>query len=133
MSVTAQLKTGLTGLARAEVDFSNTATTYGSGSIDVFATPAMVGLMEKAALSSVNPLLPEGYTTVGISIDVKHIAATPVGGKVEARVELVEIDGRRLVFNVEAHDDVELVGQGTHQRFIVATEKFLQKAAQKSS
>lgn len=133
MSVIAQLKTGLTGLARAEVDFSNTATTYGSGSIDVFATPAMVGLMEKAALSSVNPLLPEGYTTVGISIDVKHIAATPVGGKVEARVELVEIDGRRLVFNVEAHDDVELVGQGTHQRFIVATEKFLQKAAQKSS
>ncbi|MBF7082706.1 thioesterase family protein [Desulfallas sp. Bu1-1] len=124
---------GLRGIAREEVTASNTAVAYGSGNINVFATPAMVGLMEKAALGSVDPLLPEGYTTVGIRVDVEHIAATPVGGRVETRSELTEIDGRRLVFKVEAYDDRELVGRGTHERFIVATEKFLQKVAGKRS
>ncbi|WP_243276818.1 thioesterase family protein [Desulfallas sp. Bu1-1] len=133
MSLTAKLMVGLRGIAREEVTASNTAVAYGSGNINVFATPAMVGLMEKAALGSVDPLLPEGYTTVGIRVDVEHIAATPVGGRVETRSELTEIDGRRLVFKVEAYDDRELVGRGTHERFIVATEKFLQKVAGKRS
>ncbi len=132
MSLTVNLKTGLRGAAVIKVDDSNTAMAYGSGSVSVFATPALIGLMEKAALSSVDPLLPEGYTTVGIKVDVEHIAATPVGGSVEARSELKEIDGRRLVFTVEAFDDREQVGKGTHERFLVQTEKFLQRVAEKS-
>jgi len=132
MSLTANLKAGLRGAAAIKVDDSNTAMAYGSGSVNVFATPALIGLMEKAALSSVDPLLPEGYTTVGTKVDVEHIAATPVGGSVEARSELREIDGRRLVFTVEAFDDREQVGKGTHERFLVPTEKFLQRVAEKS-
>ncbi len=130
--MTANLKTGLRGSAKVKVDDSNTATAYGSGSVSVFATPAMIGLMEKAAVSSVNQLLPEGYTTVGIRVDVEHIAATPVDGSVEARSQLREIDGRRLVFTVEAFDDREQVGKGTHERFIVPTAKFLQRVAEKA-
>ncbi|SFR04539.1 thioesterase family protein [Desulfoscipio geothermicus] len=131
MPFNASITVGLRGSARQEVNETNTALAYGSGSINVFATPAMIGLMEKAALSSVDRLLPEGYTTVGIKVDVQHLAATPLGGVVEARSELREIDGRRLVFAVEAYDDRELVGKGTHERFIVPTEKFLQKVAGK--
>lgn len=132
MLLTDNLKVGLRGSARVKVDDNNTAMAYGSGSVSVFATPAMIGLMEKAALSSVDPLLPEGYTTVGIRVDVQHTAATPVGGSVEARSELREIDGRRLVFDVEAHDDREPVGKGSHERFIVPAEKFLQRVAEKN-
>lgn len=129
--MTGEISVGLRGLAQSDVNESNTALAYGSGSINVFATPAMIGLLEKAALSSVDPLLPDGYTTVGIKVNVEHIAATPVGGKVEARSVLKEIDGRRLVFSVEAYDEKELVGRGTHERFMVPTEKFLHKVATK--
>ena len=127
MSLTARIETGLRGAAREEVSEKNTAIAYGSGSINVFATPAMIGLMEKAALSSVDPLLPEGHSTVGIKVEVEHVAATPIGGLVEAKSELLEIDGRRLIFKVEAFDGKGLVGRGSHERFIVATEKFLTK------
>ncbi|MFZ5595705.1 MAG: thioesterase family protein [Bacillota bacterium] len=125
------LKVGIRGRAVTEVDDSNTAVAYGSGSVSVFATPAMIGLMEKAALSSVDPLLDEGMTTVGTKIDVQHLAATPRGMSVEAESELVEIEGRRLLFRVEARDGVEVVGRGTHERYIVPLEKFLSRAEQK--
>lgn len=131
MSLTAKIDVGLHGTAREDVNDKNTAIAYGSGSINVFATPAMIGLMEKAALSSVDPLLPEGHSTVGIKVDVEHVAATPVGGFVEARSELLEIDGRRLVFKVEAFDGKDLVGRGRHERFIVATDKFLAKVKER--
>ncbi len=127
MSLTDNIITGLIGTAQTEVSDKNTAIAYGSGGISVFATPAMIGLMEKAALSSVDPMLPEGYTTVGIKVDVEHMAATPVGGYVRAQSRLLEIDGRRLVFDVQAHDDKRLVGRGTHERFIVQADKFLQR------
>ncbi len=127
----AYLRTGLTGEATVTVSESNTAVAYGSGGVDVFATPAMIGLMEKAALSSVDPLLESGLTTVGTRIDVQHLAATPVGMKVVAVSELVEVDGRRLVFRVEARDGEELVGRGTHERYIVPVQKFLDRAAAK--
>lgn len=125
------LKAGVKGEARAEVNESNTAIAYGSGGVSVFATPAMIGLMEKAALSSVDPLLEEGMTTVGTVINVQHLAATPVGMKVTALSELVEVDGRRLVFRVEARDDAEIVGRGTHERFVVPRQKFLDRASAK--
>lgn len=125
------LKPGIRGEASVAVDRSNTAQAYGSGAVAVFATPAMVGLMEKAALSSVDPLLESGQTTVGTRVEVQHLAATPVGMKVVAVSELLEVDGRRLVFRVEARDEIEVVGRGTHERFIVPEKKFLERTAAK--
>lgn len=125
------LKTGVRGEAWAGVNESNTAIAHGSGGVSVFATPAMIGLMEKAALLSVDPLLEEGMTTVGTVINVQHLAATPVGMKVTALSELVEVDGRRLVFRVEARDDAEIVGRGIHERFVVSRQKFLDRASAK--
>ncbi|MFZ5634662.1 MAG: thioesterase family protein [Bacillota bacterium] len=127
----AGLKPGITGEAAVTVDHSNTAVAYGSGGVSVFATPAMIGLMEKAALSSVDPLLESGMTTVGTRVDVQHLAATPVGMKVVAISELVEVEGKRLVFRVEARDEVEVVGRGIHERYIVPEQKFLARAAAK--
>lgn len=125
------LKPGVRGEAAAVVSDSNTAIAYGSGGVSVFATPAMIGLMEKAALSSVDPLLEKGMTTVGTVLNVQHLAATPVGMKVTATSELMEVDGRRLVFKVEARDEVEVVGRGTHERFMVPQQKFLDRASSK--
>ncbi len=130
--MTQELKAGLEGKARVIVNEDNIATAHGSGSVRVFATPAMVGLMEKAALSSVDPLLEPGLTTVGTKVDVKHLAATPVGMSMIAKSRLIEIDGKRLVFEVEAQDEVELVGKGIHERFIVKSEGFIKRAEAKS-
>lgn len=127
------LKTGLSGEATEIVSEENTARKYGSGSIDVFATPAMIALMESAALQAVAPHLPEGFSTVGIDISAKHLAATPLGLTVRAQAELMEIDGRRLVFRVEAFDNVEKIGEGEHQRFIIPIDKFMEKAGRKKS
>ena len=126
------LKVGIKGQAAEKVTDVNTAVAYGSGGVRVFATPAMIGLMEKAALGSVDSLLGEGMTTVGTSVNVQHLAATPVGMNVIATSELLEIDGKRLVFKVEAHDEVELVGRGSHERYIVAEEKFLARSFAKN-
>ncbi len=127
------LKTGIQGEARATVSDGNTAIALGSGGVPVFATPAMIALMENAALSSVEPYLPEGHTTVGIKISSSHIAATPLGMEVIARSELTEIDGKRLVFKVEAFDAKEKIGEGIHERFIINKEKFMKKNEEKKS
>ncbi|MGI6711975.1 MAG: thioesterase family protein [Bacillota bacterium] len=126
------LQLGLSGEARETVTENNTARKYGSGNIDVYATPAMIGLMENAALKCVDPILPEGWSTVGIEINVKHMAATPIGFTVQAKSELIEVDGRRLVFKVEAYDESKKIGEGMHQRFIVQLDKFLSKMRNKS-
>lgn len=126
-----QLEKGLVGSAETEVTRENTAIALGSGSVEVFATPAMIALMEKAARQSVQPALPEGMTTVGTLLEVQHIAATPVGMQVTAKSELVEVDGRRLVFKVEAFDSKEKIGEGLHQRFIIDANKFIAKAQSK--
>ena len=110
------------------VTHENTAAVVGSGALEVFATPAMVALMEKAALESVQPYLEEGQGTVGTRLEISHLAATPVGLTVRAESELVEVDKRRLVFIVTAWAGDEKVGEGTHQRFIVNNESFLAKA-----
>jgi predicted thioesterase len=125
------LKTGITGESKTVVSEKNTAITHGSGSVPVFATPAMIALMENAALSSVQPLLPEGHTTVGTKITSSHIAATPLGMEVTAKSELTEIDGKRLVFRVEAYDAKDKIGEGIHERFIINIEKFMQKNEEK--
>lgn len=109
------------------VNETNTAKAYGSGLIDVFATPAMVGLMENTAHSSVQEFLPQGMVTVGIEINVKHIKATPLGMKVICNSVLEKVEGKRLFFNVEAFDEVGKIGEATHIRYIVDAIKFVEK------
>lgn len=123
---------GITGEARTPVTRTNTASAAGSGGVDVFGTPYLVGLMEKAALDSVQPHLEPGQTTVGTVVNVQHLAATPLGMEVRATSALLEVDGRRLVFRVEAYDDKEKIGEGRHERFIVSLDKFLQRVNQKA-
>lgn len=125
------LKPGLIGEREDLVTNKNTAMAYGSGGVAVYATPAMIGLMENASLSAVDSVLPEGMATVGTELNVKHLAATPVGMIVRAKAELVEVDGRRLVFKVEAFDNQEKVGEGTHERYIINLAKFLAKCEDK--
>ncbi len=126
-----QLKTGMKGEKEDLVVDGNTARVYASGAVDVYATPAMIGLIENAAFNAVGRFLPDGWTTVGTNLEVKHLAATPIGMKVKAQAELVEIDGRRLVFKVEAYDEKETIGEGIHERFIVELERFLGKVNKK--
>lgn len=121
------LTTGLKGKAEVKVDDTNTAVTMGSGSLKVFATPAMIALIEKAACTALEGQLEDGQTTVGTKLDVAHVAATPVGMNVTAEAVLTEIDNRRLVFEVVARDEKDVIGKGIHERFIVNTEKFTAK------
>ncbi len=93
------------------------------GGDGVLSTPNMIGLMERAGIEAVQAHLPEGHTTVGFEVHVKHFGATPKGKKVTVRAELVEVDGRKLRFNVEAHDEDKKVGDGTHRRAIIAVQR----------
>jgi predicted thioesterase len=126
------LKIAASGEARTMVSDDNTAVKYGSGSVDVFGTPAMIALMEEASINAVDSKLPDGYATVGVHLDVKHIAATPVGMNVTARAEITGIDGRKLTFRVEAFDESEKIGEGTHQRFVIELDRFRERAGKKS-
>lgn len=121
------MKIGIKGCAEDTVSEKNVASRIGSGVVEVFATPCLIGLMEEAAQTSVAPFLDEGMTTVGTKLNVSHDAATPIGMKVRAESELTEIDGRRLVFSVKAYDDCGLVGQGEHERFIIKLDRFMEK------
>ncbi|MCR5176874.1 MAG: thioesterase family protein [Anaerovibrio sp.] len=103
----------------------------GSGSMEVYATPAMTCLMEKAATEALEPLLTEGWTTVGISLNIQHKAATPVGMTVRAEAVVTEVDGRKITFEVHAFDDKDEIGCGVHERFAVLREKFMGKASGK--
>jgi predicted thioesterase len=125
------LAPGLTGEKKETVTPANTAIACGSGSLPVYATPAMIGLMEAAAVEAIEACLPEGTSSVGTSLEVKHIAATPVGLEVRATAKLIQVDGRRLIFSVAAFDQKEQIGSGTHERFLVSIQKFLQKADSK--
>lgn len=120
------LSVGMQGQAETKVTSENTAKTMGSGTLDVFATPAMVALMEQAAVNALT--LPEGQSSVGISLNIVHSAATPMGSKVYATAELVEIVRRRLVFSVEVRDEVGQIGSGKHERVVIDIEPFLAKA-----
>ncbi len=125
------LKAGITGKQEVIADESNSARAMGSGTLDVFATPAMIALMEKTAWTSVAGELEDGCGTVGISLNVAHSAPTPLGMKVTCESELTAVDGRKLTFNVKAYDEKGVIGEGTHERFIIQNEKFQKKADQK--
>ena len=121
------MEPGLSHTARTVVDDSNVAATMGSGDLDVFATPAMIALMESAAAGAVVSELPEGSTTVGTKVDIAHNRATGLGDEVSATAILKEIDGRRLIFRVTASDTKGIIGEGTHERVIVDRERFMAK------
>lgn len=125
------LQVGLTYTSKKIVTIEDAASRYGSGMIDVFATPAMVALMENAALMTVASHLPEGFNTVGIEISTNHIKATPLGMEVKATATLVEVDGKRLTFEIVAEDEEGVIGKATHSRFIIDTEKFMAKLTKK--
>ena len=125
------MEAGIKGRAEVTVSYENTAAKVGSGDQLVFATPWMIGLMEEAAQSSVLPYLEEGQATVGTHLNVSHDAATPVGMKVWAESELVAVEGRRLIFNVEAFDECGSIGKGTHERFVINKEKFMARVETK--
>ena len=110
-----------------------TAAAVGSGTLNVYATPAMIALIEETAWKSVAPYLEEGQSTVGTRLDVSHVAPTPLGMTVRCETELTEVDGRRLVFAVNVYDEAGLIGKGTHERFIIMSEKFQAKADSKKS
>ena len=122
------LEIGMKGKQEVVANEMNSAKTMGSGTLDVFATPAMIALMEKTAWESVQPYLEEGSGTVGTLMNVKHVAASPVGMKITCETELTKVDGRALTFSVKAFDEAGLIGEGEHERFIVFNEKFQAKA-----
>lgn len=126
------LQTGIKGEKSVVVEAANSAKVMKSGTLDVFATPAMVALMEQAAYTSVQDELEEGQGTVGTRMDVSHISATPLGQTVTAKSELTAIDRRKLTFLVEAYDEKGKIGEGTHERFIVDNKSFQEKADQKN-
>ena len=125
------LPIGLKGLAETLVTEENTAAAMGSGLLPVFATPAMLALMENAAASSVQPYLDEGQGSVGTRLEVSHLVATPLGLAVRAESELLTVDRRKLRFAVRAWAGDELIGEGVHERFIIDSARFLEKALAK--
>ena len=125
------LTPGLSAAIRRRVDSASTARQLGSGAVDVLATPELIRLMEMAAVAALADNLPPGFTSVGVAVSVKHLAPTPVGLDVEVRATLAEVQGRRLTFQVVARDDVEEVGQGTHERVLVEVEAFMARANRK--
>jgi fluoroacetyl-CoA thioesterase len=118
------LRPGLVGTAELVVAPEHTAPRVGSGRIAVLATPVMINVIEAAALGAVEHLLPGGHQSLGIHLDVGHFAATPVGLKVTASAEVTAVEGRTITFKVEARDEREVIGGGTHQRVVVNVARF---------
>lgn len=125
------IEPGRTGQARAVVSEANTAQALGSGSAPVYATPALVALLEEAAVNAIQPFLDAGQTSVGTRVELRHLAASPMGMAVQAQATLTAVDGRRLVFHVVAHDEVELIAEGSHERVIVDEQRFLARVREK--
>ena len=125
------LEIGIRGRADDVVSPSNTASAACSGALPVYGTPYMIALMEKAAWTSIAPYLTPGESTVGTRLDVAHLSATPIAMKVWAESEVTLVDGKRIELKVSAYDEKGLIGEGTHERFIVTDERFLAKTARK--
>jgi fluoroacetyl-CoA thioesterase len=126
-----KLTPGRKGAAHLTVGVEHTAPSIGSGKVGVLGTPVMINLIEAAALAAVEHLLPAGHQSLGIHLDVRHFAATPIGMKVTATAELTGVEGRTLSFLVEAHDEKEAIGGGTHQRVVVNVARFDERVQRK--
>lgn len=125
------MEIGITKTQTIVVTEDMTAAKLGSGLLPVYATPSMIALMENTAAGSVEEFLGEGMGTVGTLINVKHLSATPIGGKVTCESKLIEVDRKRLVFEVKASDEAGLIGEGTHERFIIDNKKFMDRTLAK--
>src|ERR1700678_4479230 len=125
------LKPGLTGSAEIVVGVEHTAPSIGSGWVPVLATPVMINLIEAAALAAAENLLPAGHQSLGLHLDVRHFAATPIGMRVRATAELVGVERRTLTFRVEARDEREIIGDGTHERVVVNVARFDERVQKK--
>jgi len=130
-SVLSQISVGLSGTAELVVGPEHTAPFVGSGRIAVLATPVMINLIESAALSAVEHLLPGGHQSLGIKLDVSHVAATPVGLRVIATAEVIRLEGRTITFRVDARDEIEPIGGGTHERVVVSVARFDERVQSK--
>ena len=125
------IEPGLAAEVELTVTEADTASRWGSGLVPVFSTPALVGMMETAAVQALQGALQPGQTTVGGHIDVRHLAATPVGMRVRARAELTAVDGRKLTFHIQAWDEVEPIGEAVHERFVFDEAKFMARTQAK--
>ena len=132
MADLSRLTVGLTGAATAEVTAERLATVVGSGNAPVFASPMLVAVMEAASVACVEGLLPDGHQSLGTHLDVAHTSPTPAGLTVTATATLVAIEGRKLTFEITAHDSVEPIGKGRHTRIVVDTPRFMARLAAKS-
>lgn len=126
-AITGNLKIGMTFEAEKIVQPEDSAARYDSGLVDVFSTPALIAFMESTAYRCVQPYLPDGFSTVGTEVHVQHLKATPIGMKVRCHATLTHIDGKKLVFELKAWDEENLIGQGTHHRYIIHMQKFIEK------
>ena len=126
-----ELEAGLSAEIQHIVTADDTASRWGSGLVPVFSTPALVGLLESAAVAALSGHLREGQTSVGARLDVRHLAATPVGMQVRARAELAAGDGRKLTFKLQAWDELELIGEAAHERIVVDEARFLARVQAK--
>ncbi|MDR1639363.1 MAG: thioesterase family protein [Clostridiales bacterium] len=124
-----EIVVGMSGIAETKVELGNTACSYKSGVVEVFATPSMIALMESAACECLAKCMGPGQTTVGASVNVSHVAASPIGSTVTAKATVKSVDGRKLMFDVEAWDEFGTIGSGTHGRAIIDIERFMAKAA----
>lgn len=122
-----EITVGMIGEVATEVEREDTAAEVGSGSLLVYATPCMVALMEGAACEAISDAIPEGKTSVGTELNISHIAATPVGMQVRATAEVTAVEGSMVTFKVEAFDEAGKIGEGTHKRALVTTQRFLDK------
>ena len=125
------MNVGLKHTIKEKVTPDKTAATVGSGLLPVYATPAMIALMEKCASECVAPYIEEGKSSVGTMLNVKHLAASPIGIEITCTATLTEVDGRRLVFSLEASDEKGPIGEGTHERFVIDVERFMAKCNSK--
>jgi fluoroacetyl-CoA thioesterase len=125
------IQIGLKGERSTVVTEALLATHLGSGGVQVYATPAMVGLMEAAAVAAIDPLLPEGQASVGVALTVRHLAATPLGQRVRAQAEVTTVAGRKVTFSVQAWDEHELIGEGTHTRYVIDVGRFVERVRSK--
>jgi predicted thioesterase len=122
-----KLEVGITHEEKKTVQYEDTAAKYGSGMVEVFATPAMIALMENTALKTVLPYLEENHNTVGFEVNVRHLKPTPVGMEVKCTAVLKEVDGKKIVFDLEAEDEEGIIGKGSHTRYIINTKKFMEQ------
>lgn len=122
-----EITVGMKGEASTSVEREDTALEVGSGSLLVYATPCMVALMEGAACEAIEQAIPEGKTSVGIELNITHVSATPVGMEVRAEAEVTQVDGNTISFRLAAYDEAGLIGQGTHKRAIISSQRFLDK------